>query len=200
MHNLCATRETGTLMDKETITNDTSANEAEVMDAVPETNVVDELTRKYDELNDKYLRLAAEYENFRKRCAWLNEQKFEYLTEEDRLFIESRYGDSARIIHDIALGAICAIGTEQEIFEQYGNGQSYEKVYTRGCPLPLRAIAYRKENKRLKMNEVKNSNGEPKLDKDGNELAKGEAALEPFVDASVITPQDFVGAIMDAMD
>ncbi len=76
----------------------------------------------------------------------LSVREHRYTLTEDRLFIESRYGDSARIIHDIALGAICAIGTEQEIFEKYGNGQSYEKVYTRGCPEPLRAIAYRKED------------------------------------------------------
>ena len=33
-----------------------------------------------------------------------------------------------------------------KIFEKYGNGQAYEKVYTRGCALPLSAIAYRKED------------------------------------------------------
>ena len=59
--------------------------EEKPMDAVPETDVVDEtkengedeltkltkqcaeLTKQYDELNDKYLRMAAEFENFRKR-------------------------------------------------------------------------------------------------------------------------------------
>ena len=59
--------------------------EEKTMDAVPETAVVDEtkengedeltkltkecaeLTKQYDELNDKYLRTAAEFENFRKR-------------------------------------------------------------------------------------------------------------------------------------
>ena len=35
---------------------------------VPETTVVDELTKKYDELNDKHLRLAAEFENYKKRA------------------------------------------------------------------------------------------------------------------------------------
>ena len=54
--------------------------EEKTMDAVPETAVVDEtnetktgdaglvkLTTQYNELNDKYLRMAAEFENFRKR-------------------------------------------------------------------------------------------------------------------------------------
>ncbi len=51
--------------------------EKKTMDAVPETDVVNETKeednpletaqKKFDELNDKYLRLAAEYENFRKR-------------------------------------------------------------------------------------------------------------------------------------
>ncbi|MBO5430867.1 nucleotide exchange factor GrpE [Methanocorpusculum sp.] len=87
MHNLCATRETGTLMDKETITNDTSAENAEIMDAVPETTVVEELTKKYDELNDKYLRLAAEYENYRKRSKRDQENSVRYATEKFALDI-----------------------------------------------------------------------------------------------------------------
>ena len=76
----------------------------------------------------------------------LSVQEHRYTLTEGRLFIESRYGDSARIIHDIALGAICDIGTEQEIFEKYGNGQAYDKVHTRGCPLPFSALAYRKDS------------------------------------------------------
>jgi len=75
----------------------------------------------------------------------LSVQEHRYTLTEDRLFIESRYGDSARIIHDIALGAICDIGAEQEIFEKYGNGQTYDKVHTRGCSLNMSAIAYRKD-------------------------------------------------------
>ena len=81
MHNLCATRETGKPMDKETIVNDTPAENADTMDAVPETNVVEELTKKYDELNDKYLRLAAEYENYRKRSKRDQENSVRYATE-----------------------------------------------------------------------------------------------------------------------
>ncbi|HJJ31581.1 MAG TPA: nucleotide exchange factor GrpE [Methanocorpusculum sp.] len=68
-------------MDKTSETPDTAETksaEEKTMDAVPETDVVTEtkeevqdeaalLTGKYDELNDKYLRLAAEFENFRKR-------------------------------------------------------------------------------------------------------------------------------------
>ncbi|HJJ91766.1 MAG TPA: nucleotide exchange factor GrpE [Methanocorpusculum sp.] len=74
-------------MDKETIVNDTPAENADTMDAVPETNVVEELTKKYDELNDKYLRLAAEYENYRKRSKRDQENSVRYATEKFALDI-----------------------------------------------------------------------------------------------------------------
>ena len=74
----------------------------------------------------------------------LSVQEYRYTVTEGRLFIESRYGNSTRIIHDIALGAVCEIGSEQDIFEKYGNGQSYDKVFTRGYAEPISALAYRK--------------------------------------------------------
>ena len=74
----------------------------------------------------------------------LSVQEYRYTLTEGRLFIESRYGNSTRIIHDIALGAVCGIGSEQEIFEKYGNGQAYDKVFTKGYDEPISALAYRK--------------------------------------------------------
>lgn len=47
----------------------TDATATNPQEVAPETNVVDELTKKYDELNDKHLRLAAEFENHKKRTA-----------------------------------------------------------------------------------------------------------------------------------
>lgn len=64
--------------------------EKKTMDAVPETDVVDEkkpedpletAQKKYDDLNDKYLRLAAEYENFRKRSKRELENTAKYAAE-----------------------------------------------------------------------------------------------------------------------
>ncbi|HKM41725.1 MAG TPA: nucleotide exchange factor GrpE [Methanocorpusculum sp.] len=49
--------------------------------AVPETTVVDELTKKYDELNDKHLRLAAEFENYKKRARRDQDNAVRYATE-----------------------------------------------------------------------------------------------------------------------
>ncbi|HJJ36646.1 MAG TPA: nucleotide exchange factor GrpE, partial [Methanocorpusculum sp.] len=60
------------------------------MDAVPETDVVDETKeenpldaaeKRYAELNEKYLRLAAEYENFRKRSKRDMESTAKFATE-----------------------------------------------------------------------------------------------------------------------
>ncbi|HJJ55251.1 MAG TPA: nucleotide exchange factor GrpE [Methanocorpusculum sp.] len=64
--------------------------EKKTMDAVPETDVVDETKeenpleaaeKKYNDLNEKYLRLAAEYENFRKRSKRDMENTAKFATE-----------------------------------------------------------------------------------------------------------------------
>ncbi|MDO5844166.1 MAG: nucleotide exchange factor GrpE [Methanocorpusculum sp.] len=56
-------------------------NAEEPKDAVPETNVVDELTQKYNELNEKHLRLAAEFENYKKRVSREQENQIRYANE-----------------------------------------------------------------------------------------------------------------------
>ncbi len=54
---------------------------------VPETTVVDELTKKYDELNDKHLRLAAEFENYKKRSKRDQDAAVKYANEKFALDI-----------------------------------------------------------------------------------------------------------------
>ena len=75
----------------------------------------------------------------------LSSREYRYTLTEGRLFIESRYGNSTRIIHDISVNAIEAIGPEQEIFQTYGNGQAYDRVFTKGCGIAPSVIAYRKD-------------------------------------------------------
>ncbi len=54
---------------------------------VLETTVVDELTKKYDDLNDKHLRLAAEFENYKKRAKRDQESAVRYANEKFALDI-----------------------------------------------------------------------------------------------------------------
>ena len=75
----------------------------------------------------------------------MNVREYRYTLTDGRLFIEARYGDSTRIIHDIALSAVMAIGPEEEIFGKYANGQTFDKVFTKGCALEPHVIAYRKD-------------------------------------------------------
>jgi len=75
----------------------------------------------------------------------LSVREYRYTLADGRLFIEARYGNSTRIIHEIAVSAIQAIGPEEEIFGQYANGQTYDKVFTKGCAIEPRVIAYRKD-------------------------------------------------------
>lgn len=79
----------------------------------------------------------------------LSVREYRYTLTDGRLFIESRYGDSVRLMYEIALSSVIAIGAQDEIFERYGNAQAYDKVYTRGCEIPLSALVYEKggENK-----------------------------------------------------
>lgn len=72
-------------------------------------------------------------------------REYRYTLADGRLFIEARYGNSTRIIHDIALSAVQAIGPEEEIFREYANGQTFDKVFTKGCDIQPRVIAYRKD-------------------------------------------------------
>ena len=72
-------------------------------------------------------------------------REYRYTLADGRLFIEARYGNSTRIIHDIALASVQAIGPEDEIFGKYANGQTFDRVFTKGCALESRVIAYRKD-------------------------------------------------------
>ena len=73
-------------------------------------------------------------------------REYRYTLADGRLFIEARYGNSTRIIHDISLSSVQAIGPEEEIFGTYANGQTFDKVFTKGCALESRVIAYRKDD------------------------------------------------------
>lgn len=76
----------------------------------------------------------------------LSVREYRYTLTDGRLFIEARYGNNVRIIHDIALSAVLSIGSEEDIFREYANGQSYDKVFTKGCEIQPRVIAYRKDD------------------------------------------------------
>jgi len=75
----------------------------------------------------------------------LSVREYRYTLAEGRLFIEARYGNSTRIIHDISLSAVQAIGPEEEIFREYANGQTFDKVFTKGCEIEASVIVYRKD-------------------------------------------------------
>ena len=75
----------------------------------------------------------------------LSVMEFRYTVDDGRFFIERVYGDHARIVHDIPLKDILAVGDQDEIFKKYGNGQSYDKATLRENKLPKKAIAYRRE-------------------------------------------------------
>lgn len=75
----------------------------------------------------------------------LSVREYRYTLADGRLFIEARYGNSTRIIHDISLAAVQAIGSEEEIFKDYANGQTFDKVFTKGCDIQPSVIAYRKD-------------------------------------------------------
>ena len=75
----------------------------------------------------------------------LSVREYRYTLADGRLFIEARYGNSTRIIHDIALAAVQAIGPEEDIFKEYANGQTFDKVFAKSCDISPSVIAYRKD-------------------------------------------------------
>lgn len=70
-----------------------------------------------------------------------------YTLSDGRLIIQSKYGKSVRMLYEIPVSSIEAIGPEDEVFGQYGNGQAFDKVMTRGCEIKSSAMAYRKDGK-----------------------------------------------------
>lgn len=80
----------------------------------------------------------------------LSVREYLYTLSDGRLIIQSKYGKSVRLLYDIPIHSISAIGAEDEIFRKFGNGQPFDKVVTRGCEIPAQAMAYRKDgNTRL---------------------------------------------------
>lgn len=75
----------------------------------------------------------------------LSVREYRYTVTDERLFIESRYGDNVRLLYDIPLSAVRDIGSQDAIFEKYGNAQAYDKVFTRGYDVPLSAMVYVKD-------------------------------------------------------
>ncbi len=65
-----------------------------------------------------------------------------YTVAEGRFFIERVYGDHARIVYDIPLGSVLAVGERDDIFRRFGNAQAYDSVCIRKCGLPEKALAY----------------------------------------------------------
>lgn len=98
---------------------------------VPETTVVDELTKKYDELNDKHLRLAAEFENYKKRVIREQENAVRYANEKFALDIidildnferalksdDEHLRDGLEQIHKLYLSILSRNGIEPMIIE-----------------------------------------------------------------------------------
>lgn len=76
----------------------------------------------------------------------LGVRDYRYTVGEGRLIIEARYGNNVRVIYDIPLASMLAIGPEEEIYAGYANGQTIDKVFTRGCGIEPRVIAYRKDD------------------------------------------------------
>jgi len=112
---------------------DTATPAEKTMDAVPETNAVDELTKQLDELtkerdaiNDKYLRLAAEFENYQKRTKREQEKALRYATEKFALDIlevvdnferalkseDEKLREGLEQIHKMFLGTLAKNGIE----------------------------------------------------------------------------------------
>ena len=68
---------------------------------------------------------------------------FRYTVSDGHFFVERVYGDHARIVHDVPLDAILAVGGREDVFHRYGSAQAYEKAVMKHCPLPEKALAYR---------------------------------------------------------
>lgn len=76
----------------------------------------------------------------------LSVREYRYTLADGRLIIESRYGDHVRMLYDIPVADVAAIGPQDDVFRQYGNGQTYDRVFTRGCAVAPSGMAYRRND------------------------------------------------------
>ncbi len=67
---------------------------------------------------------------------------YRYTVSDGRFFVERVYGDHARIVHDIPLSGVLAVGGRDDVFRRYGNAQAYDKAVMRQAECPEKALAY----------------------------------------------------------
>ena len=67
---------------------------------------------------------------------------YRYTVSDGRFFVERVYGDHARIVHDIPLSGVLAVGGRDDVFRRYGNAQAYDRAVLRGAECPEKALAY----------------------------------------------------------
>lgn len=75
----------------------------------------------------------------------LSVREYLYTLADGRFIVQSKYGKSVRMMYDIPVSAIAAVGAEDEVFSHYGNAQAYDKVVCRSCPIRPSAMAYRRD-------------------------------------------------------
>jgi len=74
----------------------------------------------------------------------LSVMEYRYVLADGHFIVQRVYGDHARVVQDIPVEQIAAVGRTEDIFKRYGNGQSYEKAVMRQSMIEQQAIAYRK--------------------------------------------------------
>ena len=79
--------------------------------------------------------------------ARMSTQSQRYVLTGSNLIMMQLHGENPRILFDIPVSSVLAVGPEDEVFRRHGNGQAYDKAITRGCDIPRSALAYRKDDK-----------------------------------------------------
>lgn len=91
-------------LNEDTATAETNPNEdikVTVNDSNSETNKLEEMGKKLEEINDKYLRLYSDFENFRKRTSKERVEMIQYASEETIKGLLTIVDDYERAIEDL---------------------------------------------------------------------------------------------------
>lgn len=91
-------------LNEDTATAETNPNEdikVTVNDSNSETNKLEEMGKKLEEINDKYLRLYSDFENFRKRTSKERVEMIQYASEETIKGLLTIVDDYERAIKDL---------------------------------------------------------------------------------------------------
>ena len=77
----------------------------------------------------------------------LSVMELQYALEDGHFVVRRVYGQNGRVVYDIPVNRIEALGGRDDIFRRYGNAQTYDSAVVRGAGIPEMALVYHRDGR-----------------------------------------------------